>query len=209
MLALNPPSSRTWTALVFGVVHRHHVLGGELAFEDRAGHQVLDLLLDTALQRSCAEPPGRSPRWQSSPAPHLGHVRCHVHACRARLQPLQLDAGDGLDVLLVQRVEHHQLRRSGSGTRAGNCAAHLLPDRLPFHPRPAARRTSTGSGAKPGCWSSRSPCCLRNPAVRPWPSVGRPSSSACSSTLNTSGCAFSASSSRITAYSLRRTASVR
>ncbi len=34
--------------------------------------------------------------------------------------------------------------------------------------------------------------------VRPCPSVMRPSSSACSSTLNTSGCAFSISSSRIT-----------
>ena len=35
--------------------------------------------------------------------------------------------------------------------------------------------------------------------VRPWPSVSRPSSSTCSSTLNTSRCAFSISSKRITA----------
>ena len=34
--------------------------------------------------------------------------------------------------------------------------------------------------------------------VRPWPSVRRPSSSTCSSTLKTSWCAFSISSSRIT-----------
>ena len=34
--------------------------------------------------------------------------------------------------------------------------------------------------------------------VRPWPSVRRPSSSTCSSALNTSGCAFSISSNRIT-----------
>ena len=39
---------------------------------------------------------------------------------------------------------------------------------------------------------------LRKSTVRPWPSVRRPSSSTCSSTLNTSGCAFSTSSSRIT-----------
>jgi hypothetical protein len=45
--------------------------------------------------------------------------------------------------------------------------------------------------------------------VRPWPSVMRPSSSTCSSTLKTSGWAFSISSSRITLYGLRRTASVR
>ena len=44
--------------------------------------------------------------------------------------------------------------------------------------------------------------------VRPWPSVRRPSSSTCSSTLNTSGCAFSTSSSSSTLYGLRRTASV-
>ena len=36
--------------------------------------------------------------------------------------------------------------------------------------------------------------------VRPWPSVRRPSSSSCSSTLNTSGWAFSISSSSTTAY---------
>ena len=39
---------------------------------------------------------------------------------------------------------------------------------------------------------------LRKSTVRPWPSVRRPSSSTCSSMLNTSGCAFSTSSSRIT-----------
>ena len=50
---------------------------------------------------------------------------------------------------------------------------------------------------------------LRKSTVRPWPSVRRPSSSTCSSTLNTSGCAFSTSSSRITEYGRRRTASVR
>ncbi len=45
--------------------------------------------------------------------------------------------------------------------------------------------------------------------VRPCPSVSRPSSSTCSSTLKTSGCAFSTSSSRSTLYGFLRTASVR
>ena len=36
--------------------------------------------------------------------------------------------------------------------------------------------------------------------TRPWPSVSLPSSSTCSSTLKTSGCAFSSSSSSTTAY---------
>ena len=44
--------------------------------------------------------------------------------------------------------------------------------------------------------------------VRPCPSVRRPSSITCSSVLNTSGCAFSISSSNTTAYGRRRTASV-
>ena len=44
--------------------------------------------------------------------------------------------------------------------------------------------------------------------VRPWPSVRRPSSSTWSRTLNTSGWAFSISSSRTTWYGRRRTASV-
>ena len=44
--------------------------------------------------------------------------------------------------------------------------------------------------------------------VRPCPSVILPSSSIWSKTLNTSGCAFSTSSSRITQYGCRRTASV-
>ena len=44
--------------------------------------------------------------------------------------------------------------------------------------------------------------------VRPWPSVSRPSSMIWSRTLKTSGWAFSISSSKITAYGRRRTASV-
>ena len=39
---------------------------------------------------------------------------------------------------------------------------------------------------------------LRKSTVRPWPSVRRPSSSTCSRTLNTSGCAFSISSNSTT-----------
>ena len=41
---------------------------------------------------------------------------------------------------------------------------------------------------------------LRKSTVRPWPSVSRPSSSTCSSTSKTSGCAFSTSSSSTTLY---------
>jgi hypothetical protein len=44
--------------------------------------------------------------------------------------------------------------------------------------------------------------------VRPLPSVRRPSSSNCSMTFSTSGCAFSISSNSTTAYGRRRTASV-
>ncbi len=44
--------------------------------------------------------------------------------------------------------------------------------------------------------------------VLPWPSVRRPSSITCRSTLKTSACAFSISSSSTTEYGRRRTASV-
>ena len=44
--------------------------------------------------------------------------------------------------------------------------------------------------------------------VRPSPSVSRPSSISCSRTFQTSGCAFSISSSSITEYGRRRTGSV-
>ena len=49
---------------------------------------------------------------------------------------------------------------------------------------------------------------FRKSTVRPWPSVSRPSSSTCSRTSNTSGCAFSTSSSSTTVYGRRRTLSV-
>ena len=49
---------------------------------------------------------------------------------------------------------------------------------------------------------------LRKSTVRPWPSVSRPSSSTCSSRLNTSGWAFSISSNSTIEYGLRRTRSV-
>ena len=49
---------------------------------------------------------------------------------------------------------------------------------------------------------------LRKSTVRPCASVSRPSSSSCSSTLSTSGCAFSTSSNSTTEYGRRRTASV-
>ena len=49
---------------------------------------------------------------------------------------------------------------------------------------------------------------LRKSTVRPFASARRPSSKICSRMLKTSGCAFSISSSRITEYGRRRTASV-
>src|SRR6267143_394939 len=49
---------------------------------------------------------------------------------------------------------------------------------------------------------------LRKSTVRPCESVSRPSSRICSRMLNTSGCAFSISSNRITEYGRRRIASV-
>ena len=74
----------------------------------------------------------------------------------------------------------------------------------------------TNSGLKVACTPSTPPGTFEvmittvflKSTVRPWPSVRRPSSSSCSSTLKTSGWAFSISSSSTTEYGRRRTASV-
>ena len=78
---------------------------------------------------------------------------------------------------------------------------------------PSTRRRTSSSDA----WSTMNSdpafevmirIALRKSTVRPWLSVRRPSSSTCSRMLKTSPCAFSISSSRITAYGRRRIASV-
>ena len=64
------------------------------------------------------------------------------------------------------------------------------------------------SSISPGMFEVMISTVFLKSTVRPWPSVRRPSSITCRSTLKTSEWAFSISSSRITEYGLRRTASV-
>ena len=69
-------------------------------------------------------------------------------------------------------------------------------------------KCSSAPSRPPGMFEVMMSTTWRKSTVRPWPSVSRPSSITCSSTLKTSGWAFSISSSRSTEYGRRRTASV-
>ena len=88
--------------------HRNDALGREAPFEQQLRQRVLDALLDGALER---------PRSEHRIEPHLGqfgqgggrHLQRQVHLGQPRLQQLQLDAGNRLDVRGVERMEHHGL----------------------------------------------------------------------------------------------------
>ena len=86
------------------------------------------------------------------------------------------------------------MRLMNSGRK---CCLHARPSPRSSSARSCPRRPSPGSRCEPR-FEVMTITVLRKSTVRPWPSVRRPSSSTCSSTLNTSGCAFSTSSSRIT-----------
>src|SRR5688500_19600971 len=86
----------------------NRVLGREAPFQDRLGERILHLGLDGALER---------PRAVNRVEAHLrqlgdcrvGDLEAVVHPGKACLQHVELDARDGLDVLLAERVEHHHL----------------------------------------------------------------------------------------------------
>src|SRR5258708_24236455 len=84
------------------------VLRREAAFEDALRERVLDLRLDRALER---------PRAVDRVEADLGELadrgvrdlEAEVHLRKPRLQRVELDARDRLDVLLGERVAHHDL----------------------------------------------------------------------------------------------------
>src|SRR5690554_1246564 len=89
-------------------IHADAVARAEAAFEDGPRQRVLDLLLDRPLERT-----GAIHRVEAG----LGDVRDrgvrdlqrHLQPRQPALQVLQLDARDVGDVLVVERVEHHDL----------------------------------------------------------------------------------------------------
>ncbi len=87
------------------------------------------------------------------------------------------------------RISSRRLRNSGrkcsrteAMTRSRTSSGLIVTSSRNWEPRLLVRMTTV----------------LRKSTVCPWPSVSRPSSSTCSRALNTSGWAFSTSSSRTT-----------
>lgn len=157
---------------------------------------------------------GRAPYTGSKPTlpsnSSAGSSRSSLRPRSARrFQALQLDARDRLDLRLVQRMEHHDVvepvdefwaevrlhhahhRRLHLRVGLGAAVAGQLLDLV---------RAQVGGHHDDG---------IAEVHGTSWPSVRRPSSSTCNRMLKTSACAFSTSSSRISEYGRRRTASVR
>ena len=156
----------------------------DLALEQQHRRPVADLALDDALQRTGAEG-----RVEALPG-QVGHRR--RRRCRARCAARP---GAGATCRAGSRRSSRG-RASVSDWKRMISSTRLMNSGL---------KKSSGS---PGRFDVMISTTLVKSTVRPWPSVRRPSSSTCSSVLNTSGWAFSISSSSTTEYGRRRTASV-
>jgi len=126
----------------------------------------------------------------------------------------ELEIDDGHDLCLRELVEDDDLvdRLSSSGRKTFFSSPMTRPF-ISSYERPDSSPTVN---PKPVffeiCAAPRFEVMItiafRKSTRRPWASVSFPSSRICRRMLNTSGCAFSISSSRSTEYGLRRTASV-
>ena len=177
----------------------------EAAGEHLDRQRVLDHPLDRALERPRAEHRVVAALGQASCAPRPSArsaiFRSASRFCRSRSWMSTMR----LQVLAAERAEDDDLV---------DAVQELGPERA-CAARPSARPCPRRVSRRAISWMRSEPTfdvmmttVLRKSTVRPLPSVRRPSSSTCSSTLNTSGCAFSISSNRTTAYGRRRTASV-
>ena len=84
--------------------------------------------------------PGRNRPWPARPAPRR-HLELHVHLLEPRFQHLELDLRDRLDVLRVERVEHHRLVDAVQELRAEvllDLGPDRVKDRLAVPARPSA-----------------------------------------------------------------------
>ena len=171
--------------------------------EQRPRELVVDLVLHEPAQRTrpvdrvvaALGEPGAGIRRDRERQPALGEPL---------LEPVDVERHDLAEVVGGERREHHDVVEAVDELGLERLAHQLVA------PRPSSAPTR-GSGRSRNWlprFEVRIRIVLRKSTVRPWPSVSRPSSSTCSSTSNTSGCAFSTSSSRITEYGRRRTASV-
>ena len=159
------------------------------------GQRILDLLLDHALERPSAV--GRVVALAAAIASSAASRDLQLHAAAARAASPGVRPADrrSCESARGRADGRRSSRRCDSGTRAGSWLARLRSRAL--------RISSSLPLLRVICWISWLPMFVVitmivfvKSTVRPWLSVRRPSSSTCSSTLNTSRWAFSISSSR-------------
>jgi hypothetical protein len=171
--------------------------------DDLLGHGVLDELLDGALQWAGTELLVVALLGQEVLG-LVGELQVVAQLGDALVQVAQFDVDDLVDVLPLQRVEHDDVIDAVEELRSEGLLQRLLDDAAVV----SSCAVALGLGAEAHAFAVvlqvarpmlevmmmmeflKSMC-------RPRLSVILPSSSACSSRLNTSGCAFSISSSRM------------
>ena len=169
--------------------------------------RVLDHALDRALERARAEDRVVAALGERLPSPRASAragASARRAACAGRSSWMSTIFSS---CVLAERLEDDRLV---------DAVQELRPERVPQDVHQLVlRAASSSSPRRDASWIRSEPTfdvmmttVLRKSTVRPLPSVRRPSSSTCRSTLKTSGCAFSISSKSTTAYGRRRTASV-
>ncbi len=150
----------------------------ELALQHLQGQRVEHAPLDGALERACAV--GRIVAFlHQEVLGRVGQLDVNLPILEPLQQAAKLDVDDLLQVLEAERVEEDDLVDPVQELRP-----EVLPQRL-------HHRARTSSFSAPVCsamyWLPRFDVMMMTvflkSTVRPWPSVSRPSSSSCSSTL--------------------------
>mmetsp|Transcript_24046 Transcript_24046/g.81225 ORF Transcript_24046/g.81225 Transcript_24046/m.81225 type:complete len:496 (+) Transcript_24046:282-1769(+) len=152
---------------------------------------------------------GFQPRSTSTPSASSG--RCS-EICRALSLPVSARSASSAMVRSCalrsgRKMTSSSSRLRNSGRKRDRSSSSTRRRTSASSRSPATRSTSASRTACAPTLEVRMMIVFLKLTVRPCPSVMRPSSRTCSSTLNTSGCALSTSSKSTTEYGLRRTAS--
>mmetsp|Transcript_3085 Transcript_3085/g.8868 ORF Transcript_3085/g.8868 Transcript_3085/m.8868 type:complete len:554 (-) Transcript_3085:1034-2695(-) len=152
---------------------------------------------------------GFQPRSTSTPSASSG--RCS-EICRALSLPVSARSASSAMVRSCalrsgRKMTSSSSRLRNSGRKRDRSSSSTRSRTSASSRSPATRSTSASRTACAPTLEVRMMIVFLKLTVRPCPSVMRPSSRTCSSTLKTSGCALSTSSKSTTEYGLRRTAS--
>src|SRR5699024_8488285 len=163
-----------------------------LAAQDQPGETVADLLLHQALEGT--RPVQRVEALRGEPAGRgLVHVQADAPLAQAVGDRLDLECDDAAELLAGERLAHDDVVETVEELGLKEARTTCI-----------TRSCFSFSASVWSCSATaprfevRMRIVERKSTVRPWPSVRRPSSSTCSSTSNTSWCAFSISSSSTT-----------